>query len=173
LKFLRSPSSLKKINVLFVCMGNICRSPTAHGVFQKLVEEQSLQQIIGVDSAGTHSYHTGQQPDFRARSAAAKRGYDLESMRARKIEASDFSTFDYILAMDNENLQDLQAICTENQKSKVQLFLDFAWDPGTTEVPDPYYGKQTGFEIVLDLIENASQGLLDYVREHHSLVTTA
>ncbi len=153
-------------------MGNICRSPTAHGVFQKLVQEQSLQQVIGVDSAGTHAYHRGEPPDSRARAAAAIRGYNLEHLRARKISTSDFSKFDYVLAMDNENRQDLLTLCTENQKSRVQLFLDFARDAETKEVPDPYYGGFHGFETVLDLVEDASHGLLEYIRRHHSLGTT-
>lgn len=162
----------KQVNVLFVCMGNICRSPTAHGVFQKLVQEQSLQQVIGVDSAGTYAYHAGEQPDFRARAAAAKRGYCLEHLRARKIDASDFSKFDYILAMDNENMQDLLALCEEDQKSKVRLLLEFTQDPGSTEVPDPYFGTPAGFEAVLDLVEEASRSLLEFIRKEHALKAT-
>ena len=172
MKFSRSQKNLKEVNVLFVCMGNICRSPMAHGVFQKLVLEQSLQQVIGVDSAGTYAYHQGEQPDSRARAAAARRGYDLGHLRARKVNASDFSKFDYVLAMDNENRQDLLALCAENQKSKVRLFLNFARDAETREVPDPYYGGLNGFETVLDLAEDASRGLLEYIRRYHSLETT-
>ena len=155
--------------MLFVCMGNICRSPIAHGVFKKFVEEQSLHEVIGIDSAGTYAYRIGDRPDPRARSAAAKRGYDLSKLKARKVDDSDFLQFDYVLAMDNENRQDLLELCEDSNKSKVRLFLEFASDFKLKEVPDPYYGGLNGFETVLDLVEDASRGLLEYIKVNHSL----
>ena len=159
----------KEINVLFVCMGNICRSPMAHGVFQSLVRNYFLQQIIGVDSAGTYAYHVGEPPDPRAKSVASRRGYSLEHLRARKVKASDFAEFDLILAMDYQNRDDLFALCAEEEKNKVLLLLDFARNAGIEEVPDPYYGGLNGFEVVLDLVEDASYGLLGHIKAHHFL----
>lgn len=150
-------------------MGNICRSPTAHGVFQKFVEEQSLHHVISVDSAGTYAYHTGDPPDSRARAAAANRGYDLSKIRARKVTASDFLKFDYLLAMDNENKRDLLERCKEEEKARIRLFLDFSVNLKTTEVPDPYYGGSNDFEVALDLIEEASHGLLEHIKAKHPL----
>ncbi len=152
-----------------MCMGNICRSPTAHGVFQSFVTSQSLQESIGIDSAGTYAYHAGEKPDPRARAAASKRGYDLNNIRARKVTPSDFLDFDYILAMDNENKRDLLDICEHKHKHKIKLLLDFSKKPKVREVPDPYYGGTNGFETVLDLIEGASQELLEYIKIKHSL----
>ena len=169
MKLFQNKKSRKDINVLFVCMGNICRSPTAHGVFQKLVEEQSLHNLIRIDSAGTYAYHAGERPDPRARTAAAKRGYDLSKIKARKIDVSDFLQFDYVLAMDNENREDLLELCEKNQKRKIKLFLEFAKGSKNREVPDPYFGGLNGFETVLDLIEDASHGLLEYIKKTHSL----
>lgn len=146
--------------VLFVCMGNICRSPTAEGVFRHLVEQQGLAGKIIIDSAGTHDYHIGDAPDARAQSAAARRGYDLSGLRARQVIRDDFSRFDYVLAMDQANLGLLQQQCPENYRNRLKLFLEFADDGALREVPDPYYGGAQGFEQVLDLVENAGRGLL-------------
>ena len=169
----QNQENLKKVGVLFVCTGNICRSPTAHGVFCKLVQNQSLQNLIEVDSAGTHAYHTGEQPDSRARAAASKQGYDLEHLRARKIDASDFAKYEYILAMDNQNIRDLLAVCENSEESKIQLFMNFARNRRLIEVPDPYYGTSKGFEVVLDLVEDACNGLLEFICKHHSFVSPA
>lgn len=153
------------IRVLFICMGNICRSPTAQGMFEYLLEEARLSQHIDVDSAGTHAYHIGEKPDKRATQAAAGRGIDLSRQRARRVEAADFMRFDYVLAMDSSNLDDLVAICPQAQQNKIQLFLDFAQDLSEREVPDPYYGGDQGFERVLDLIEMGARALLEDVRQ--------
>jgi len=150
--------------VLFVCLGNICRSPTAHGVFLKIVDDQSLNGVIEVDSAGTHDYHVGKQPDPRAQSAAQRRGVDLSLLRARKVTASDFEYFDYILAMDYENYNNLERICPAGFEQRLHLFLEFSSEFSEKEVPDPYYGGESGFERVLDLIEDASRGLLKDIR---------
>jgi len=162
-------TNTRHVNVLFVCMGNICRSPTAHGVFQKLVKEQSLHHLIGVDSAGTYALKAGNPPDPRARTAAARRGYDLSKIRARKVNNSDLSKFDYLLAMDKENKRDLLELCEEKEKTKVKLFLDFAENLKITEVPDPYYGGPKGFEVVLDMAEEACRGLLEYIKARHAM----
>lgn len=149
-------------------MGNICRSPTAHGVFQKLIQNEFLEDKIGVDSAGTFAYHSGERPDPRARAAAVKRGYDLSKIRARKVVSKDFEKFDYVLAMDNDNLVDLLEICEDDKKEKVQLFLNYSTNKNKLkDVPDPYYGGLNGFEIVLDLVEDASTGLLEHIKARH------
>ena len=153
-----------RVTVLFVCMGNICRSPTAQGVFEYLVEEASLGEHIDVDSAGTHAYHIGKGPDQRATRAAAGRGIDLSAQRARRVEVADFDRFDYVLAMDSSNLEDLAAICPQQHQDKIQLFLEFAEDMSQCEVPDPYYGGEQGFERVLDLIEMGARALLEDVK---------
>ncbi|WP_027856985.1 low molecular weight protein-tyrosine-phosphatase [Marinobacterium jannaschii] len=150
-------------SVLFVCLGNICRSPTAHGVFQALVERQGLRDQIRVDSAGTGAWHAGESPDSRATQAAARRGYDLSQQVARQVVAADFDQFDYILAMDQANLAHLRQMKPEAYSGYLGLFLDFA-DCSESEVPDPYYGGGQGFEQVLDLVESASEGLLDAIR---------
>lgn len=159
-----------KINVIFVCMGNICRSPTAHGVFEALVKQAGLADIIEVDSAGTHAYHVGEPPDHRAQGTALSRGYDLSDQRARRAEPEDFIKFDYILAMDKDNYSNLSAICPDGMQDKLYLFMDFA--PGRTprEVPDPYYGGPGGFERVFDMVEIAAQGLLNEIRRKHLLI---
>ena len=154
-----------KISVLFVCMGNICRSPTAEGVFRKFVSDAGLDDIIHSDSAGTHAYHSGQKADRRARAAAERRGYSLEDIRARPVTDMDFEGFDYILAMDLDNLEMLQHSSDVEHHAKISLFLDFSTSAKGGEVPDPYYGGSTGFERVLDLVEEASEGLLERVRE--------
>ena len=146
--------------VLFVCMGNICRSLTAEGVFRHLVEKQGLGGQIIVDSAGTHDYHVGDAPDARSQAAAARRGYDLSGLRARQVVRDDFSMFDYVLAMDEANLGLLQQQCPDDCRERLKLFLEFADDGVLREVPDPYYGGAQGFEQVLDLVEQAAHGLL-------------
>ncbi len=155
---------MRNIKVLFVCMGNICRSPTAQGTFESVVEEADLNSRIEIDSAGTHAYHVGEGPDRRAIQAAAKRGIDLVGQRARRVEMADFTRFDYVLAMDSSNLDDLLSMCPEEYRDKVSLFLEFAKNPRQQDVPDPYYGGGHGFERVLDLIEAGSLGLLDDIR---------
>lgn len=152
--------SKEKIRVLFICMGNICRSPTAEGVFRHLVEQQGLTEQIIIDSAGTHDYHIGEPPDARAQVAAARRGYDLSGLRARQVARDDFSTFDYILAMDKANLGLLRQQCPDDYRDRLKLFLEFADHGALREVPDPYYGGAQGFEQVLDLAEQGARGLL-------------
>ncbi|MDP1653083.1 MAG: low molecular weight protein-tyrosine-phosphatase [Rhodocyclaceae bacterium] len=147
--------------ILFVCMGNICRSPTAEGVTRALAEKQGLAETFEFDSAGTHGYHIGTPPDARAREAAAKRGYDLSSLKGRQVNEFDFVRFDHILAMDRDNLELLRKACPEEELGKLGLFLEFATRNTVDEVPDPYYGGPEGFERVLDLIEDAAAGLLD------------
>ena len=147
------------VKVLFVCMGNTCRSPTAEGVFRYKVAQANLQDHISIDSAGTHAYHVGNPPDARAQDAALKRNIDLSSQRARRVNADDFSSFDYVIAMDDSNKRDLLTICPAGFEDRIHLFLDFA-EGNETEVPDPYYGQGRGFEIVLNLVEDAADGLL-------------
>ena len=154
------------VKVLFVCMGNICRSPTAEGVFRHMVERDSMDNDISIDSAGTHAYHIGNPPDQRSQQAALKRNIDLSTQRARRVKADDFSSFDYVIAMDESNKDDLLSICPTGYEDRVQLFLDFA-EAEQTEVPDPYYGQGRGFEIVLNLVEDASEGLLRHIRANN------
>lgn len=158
---------MKKVSVLFVCMGNICRSPTAQGVFEKLIQRQQLTQRIQVDSAGTHAYHIGEPPDSRSQAAALARGIDLSVQRARRIEAMDFESFDYILAMDQANLRDLLRQAKPPAHERIHLFMRFASRWNTDEVPDPYYGGSHGFERVLDMAEDAAEGLLEHIRREH------
>lgn len=157
------------IKVLFVCMGNICRSPTAEGVFRHRVEQAGLGDRIVIDSAGTHSYHIGSQPDARAQKAAEKRGFDLSGLRARKVNKRDFEKFDYILAMDGDNLANLQLDCPAEHMHRARLFLEYATHYDEQNVPDPYYGGHKGFEYVLDLIEDAADGLLAEIVNKHEL----
>lgn len=149
--------------VLFVCMGNICRSPTAEGVFKHMVARQGLAVEIESDSAGTHDYHIGEPPDPRSQAAALRRGYDLSVLRARQVTAVDFAAFDHVLAMDEVNLDALHRLCPAQYRDRVKLFLEFAPQAGRLDVPDPYYGGAKGFEEVLDLVELAAQGLLDHI----------
>ncbi len=158
-----------KVKVLFVCMGNICRSPTAHGVFQHLVNENGLAEQIEIESAGTHAYHVGEMPDKRARDIAQQRGIDLTYIRARKVDESDFARYDYILAMDNDNYELLEQACPQQYQSKIHLLLSFAPAHPLTEVPDPYYGGKKGFENVFDMVELASRGLLEDIKHRHLL----
>jgi len=156
---------MEKIRVLMVCMGNICRSPSAEGVFQKMVNDANLNEYIDVDSAGTHAYHIADEPDPRAINAASNRGYQLDYIRARKVKALDFDKFDYVIAMDNDNHSNLMSICPPGREDRLSLFMSFAPQTGVDEVPDPYYGGTKGFERVLDLIEDASKGLLSVVQK--------
>lgn len=155
------------IRVLFVCLGNICRSPTAQGVFEHLVDQEGLGNVIRVDSAGTAAYHVGEPPDPRAQAAARRRGIDLGQQRARQVTAADCRRYDYILAMDTANLRSLQRVCPHSEQARLQRFLDFAPELGRSDVPDPYYGQEQGFEVVLDMIEAAAQGLLQDIRARH------
>lgn len=152
------------IRVLFVCTGNICRSPTAEGVFRKLVRDAGLHDRIAVDSAGTIASHAGEAPDARSRKHALHRGIDLSDLRARQVRDEDFEIFDHILAMDGSHLEHLRAMCPEEHIGKVRLMLSLTPGCGTSEVPDPYYGGRDGFERVLDLIEGASVELLSELR---------
>lgn len=156
------------INVLFVCMGNICRSPTAEGVFRRAVEQSALSARIRIDSCGTGNWHVGKAPDSRAAAAARARGIDISHLRARQFTASDLDEFDYVLVMDRQNLDDIKAIWRRHGGTEPELFLSYATQTNVDEVPDPYYGGDHGFEQVLDLIAQASQGLLDGIRDKHS-----
>jgi protein-tyrosine phosphatase len=150
------------IKVLFVCLGNICRSPTAEGVFRHLVEKAGLSDRILIDSAGTGEWHIGSPPDARACRAAAGRGYDLTALRARQVSRTDFSEFDYVLAMDDENVRALKRISPHEHAHKIRLFTEFG-SFGASAVPDPYAGGSKGFELVLDLVEDAAQGFLRHI----------
>lgn len=154
----------EKTRILLVCMGNICRSPTAEGVLRKRIQEEGMAGWLETDSAGTHSYHLGKGPDPRAQEAARRRGIDISELRARQVEAADFEIFDWILAMDEDNAGILRADCPPRQAHKLGMLLDFAPGRREREVPDPYFGGESGFEYVLDLIEEASDGLLEAVR---------
>lgn len=152
------------IKVLFVCTGNICRSPTAEGVFRALVEAEGLAGRIATDSAGTHGYHVGEAPDGRSAAAALRRGVDLSDLRARKVRPGDFSDFDLVLAMDRGHADILRRQCPPDLAGRVRLFLDFAPDLGIKDVPDPYYGGGDGFERVLDMVEAGARGVLEHIR---------
>ena len=155
------------VGVLFVCLGNICRSPTGEGVFQDLVERKDLGESITIDSAGTAAYHIGEPPDPRSQAAAQHRGIDISGQRARRVKVQDFQKFDYLLAMDADNHANLMRICPAGSEHKVHLILDFGEGTEGQDVPDPYYVGGDGFEVVLDLIENASNGLLKDIRNKH------
>ena len=160
--------------VLFVCTGNICRSPTAEGIFIKMVAEARLAGSILVDSAGTHGYHVGEPPDLRTQAAARERGYDLGGLRARKFDRLDFERFDLVLAMDEDNRSHLAKLCPPSSGHKLKMMMQYAARVKETEVPDPYYGGPDGFERVLDMLEDAAQGLLESLRrdlEQHSAQT--
>lgn len=153
------------VRVLFVCMGNICRSPIAQGVFENVLRREGMEGDVSVDSAGTGRWHVGAPPDERALSAASIHGLDMSSQRARQVRPEDCENFDYILTMDEENYHTVAALCRGS--AVVRPFLDFAPDSPEREVPDPYYGGPDGFEIVIDLVEEASEGLLEDIREQH------
>jgi len=151
-------------SVLFVCSGNICRSPTAEAVFRRMAVDAGIAHMITVDSAGTHAYHVGEPPDARTQAAARARGYDLAPLRARKIEPADFAMFDLILAMDRGHHEILARLAPPGAGHKIALMLAYARRAETLEVPDPYFGGPDGFELVLDLIEDAAAGLLESLR---------
>ena len=153
------------VSVLFVCLGNICRSPTAEGVFRDLVEREGLSQVLKIDSAGTAAYHVGAPPDSRAQDEAKRRGIDISDLRGRQAHAADFQKFDYVLAMDSENHRNLEDICPLDLEDRLHMFLDFAPSVGLHDVPDPYYGG--GFDTVYDMIEVAAKGLLTDIRAKH------
>jgi len=153
----------QKTSVLFVCLGNICRSPTAEAVFKHKAAKAGLDLII--DSAGTHGYHIGKSPDKRSQAAGVERGYSFKGLKCRRVDESDFEKFDYILAMDESNLSNLHGMSPSQHQNKVHLFLAFA-ENEDKEVPDPYYGGKKGFELVLDLIEEASDGLIAHIKQN-------
>lgn len=158
------------VSILMVCMGNICRSPTAHGVFRQRLAEADLLGRVLVESAGTHDYHVGHGPDRRARDAARDRGYEFDDLRARQVEPADFDRFDYVLAMDRDNLAILERLGADSGgRAEIALFLDYAPDLAGREVPDPYYGGMNGFEDVLDLVEAGADALLVHLRRLHGI----
>jgi protein-tyrosine phosphatase len=150
--------------VLFVCTGNICRSPTAHGVFLQQVRDAGLQSLVQVDSAGTHGYHVGDPPDERSQAHAVRRGYDLSPLQARRVERADFAHYDLILAMDRGHMELLSERCPSEHAHKLQRFTTWCQHHDSLDVPDPYYGGAAGFEHVLDLVEDGCAGLLAHVR---------
>jgi protein-tyrosine phosphatase len=152
------------MKVLFVCLGNICRSPTAEGVLRALAAREYPELALQVDSAGTADYHVGEPPDRRAVAAARRRGYDLSGLRARQVQSEDFRRFDYVLAMDRANLSELESRRIDGTPARLALFMSFAPGGEYGEVPDPYYGGTEDFERVLDLCESASRGLLESLR---------
>ena len=160
----------RQVSVLFVCLGNICRSPTAHAVFRQLVDDENLNQFIKIDSAGTGDWHIGCPPDRRSSEAAMERGYDLSDLRARLVNREDFYLFDHILVMDRKNFRDVTALAPNDLKAKISLFLNYsliAKESCLTEVPDPYYGGDDGFDKVLSMIEDGSRGLLSSLKNEH------
>lgn len=160
------------ISLLFVCMGNICRSPTAQGVAEKLLAERGWQDLVAVDSAGTHAYHIGEAPDSRAIRAAARRDIDLTAQLARGVQSEDFELFDYILAMDEYNFVNLRQMATQSPRAQVLKMLQFSSLGVTEDVPDPYYGGNHGFQQVLDLLLDAMNGFLDHLAECHPQLAT-
>jgi protein-tyrosine phosphatase len=155
------------VRVLFVCMGNICRSPLAQGVFEEVVRREGLEGNVEVDSAGTHGYyHAGEPPDARAQKSAARRGVDISSQRARRLVPEDCEGFDYIVTMDEENYRTVAALCRRSDV-EIRPFLDFTANLQEKDIPDPYYGGSDGFDHVLDLVEEASEGLLQDIRKQH------
>lgn len=159
---------MTRVAICFVCLGNICRSPTAEGVMRHQVESAGLGDRIEVDSAGTGDWHVGKPPDARAQAAACSRGYDLSALRARQVSGADFERFDLLLAMDEANLAELRRRCPPRHRDKVRLLMEFAPGASATEVADPYFGGAQGFEAVLDQCEDACRGLLDTLRERAS-----
>ena len=154
------------VNVLFVCLGNICRSPMAQGVFEELLRHEGLEGEVFVDSAGTGAWHIGAPPDARAQKSARKRGLDLSVQQARRVTPEDCQRFEYVIAMDRDNYEFISELCGESG-AEVRLFMEYAPDSPQQEVPDPYFGGPDGFENVLGLVEDAARGLLDDVRKRH------
>lgn len=148
------------MRILFVCMGNICRSPSAEGVFRRVLAERAPHLQVEIGSAGTHGYHIGRPPDERSVAAALRRGIDLSALRARTVTAEDFLYYDLILAMDEQNLRELHARAPAQRRGHIRLLMDYAPHAWSRAVPDPYYGGPQGFEDVLDLLEEAAEGLL-------------
>ena len=155
---------MKSTSVLFVCLGNICRSPTADGVLQTMVSQEGMNDQVEVDSAGTSGWHIGEPPDSRTTQAAKARGYELSTLRGRQVEQKDFLRFDYILAMDQSNLDELHQLRPSDYEGHLGLFLEFGQQQDYREVPDPYYGGAKGFDLVLDLVEDACRGLLMHIK---------
>ena len=155
--------------VLFVCMGNICRSPTAHAVFREQVRERELIERFVIDSAGTHDFHIGREPDKRSIETAAEQGFDMTDLRARQVQEVDFEQFDYVVAMDQQNLDALKASCPGAYIGRLSLLLDWT-DGWGAEVPDPYYGGDEGFTHVLEMVMNACRCLLDHIVAEHTLL---
>ncbi|OOC11370.1 MULTISPECIES: low molecular weight protein-tyrosine-phosphatase [Thioalkalivibrio] len=160
---------MSKLRVLMVCMGNICRSPMAHGVLEQRLRERGLENVIEVDSAGTHGYHIGSGPDPRARDEARGRGYDISHLRARQLEREDFDEFDYILVMDEANERIARQLQGKDTRARLQRFPEYAVNRPETEVPDPYYGGGEGFVHVMDLVEAAADGLLAHFEREHGI----
>ena len=154
-----------QFNILFVCMGNICRSPTAEGVFKKKLTDNLLHTLVYVDSAGTHNYHPNSPPDSRSQMHALRRGYDLSALRARQVRHTDFEHFDLLLTMDWDNRALLEESCPPTLKHKIRGFAEFLPTTQASVMPDPYYGGEQGFEHVLDLVEEASDGLMELVKK--------
>lgn len=158
---------MSKVSVLFVCLGNICRSPTAHAVFRQMVVDHGLAEVIEIDSAGTAAYHVGKHPDTRSMEVARNKGIEMLDLRARQVDMGDFYQYDYILAMDEQNYHNLIEMSLPEHREKIQMFLDYTQDYAETEVPDPYYGGAQGFEHVFNMVDSASLGLLKHIRENH------
>lgn len=170
----REPITLAmNTRVLFVCMGNICRSPMAEGVFRQLIRQAGLDDVVKVSSAGTHAFHAGEIPDKRALAVTGKRGYDISDLRASRVKEKDFDDFDMILAMDWDNLSQLQQMAPKRTHHKLQLLMRFATEHETATIPDPYYGNVQGFEQVLDYIEDACNGLLEVAKRRATQVAAA
>ncbi len=170
----REPVSLAmNTRVLFVCMGNICRSPMAEGVFRHLVRQAGLDEVVRVASAGTHAFHLGEAPDRRAQAAASRRGYEIADLRATRVREKDFDEFDLVLAMDWDNLSALQQMAPKTSHHKLQLLMRFATEHETATIPDPYYGNAQGFEQTLDYIEDACNGLLELAKRRATQVAAA
>ncbi len=158
-----------KVKVLFVCLGNICRSPAAEGIMKKIVEKNSLDDVIEVDSAGTSGWHQGELPDERMRSHGQQRGYDFSS-RSRKFKQSDFDNFNYIIVMDEENYRNISGMAlTKEDEGKIYRMTDFSQKFSNDHIPDPYYGGSKGFELVLDLLEDACESLLEKIKSEYKL----